>query len=89
MQPRFLTGDMVQVSPSELIYGPYVRGLVISVQQSNSVPDAKERGLEDLQSWSYWVMTSSWGDVGPKIVGPIMGAYVYPFPGPVPKCHLG
>lgn len=84
MQPRFLTGDMVQVSPSRLIMGPYVRGMVISVQQSNSVPDAKERGLENIQQWSYWVVTSD----GPYIVGPIGGAYVYPFPGPTPQCHL-
>jgi hypothetical protein len=85
MRPRFLTGDMVQVSPLEFIHGPYVRGMVISVQQSNNVPDAKVRGLSDLQPWSYWIMTSGWDGVGPHIYGPIHDTYVRPFPGPVPR----
>jgi hypothetical protein len=85
MRPRFLTGDMVQASPSGFHYGPYVRGMVISVQQSNNVPDARERGLQDLQPWSYWVMTSEWENVGPHIVGPLASDNIRPFPGPIPK----
>ena len=65
--PLYKTGDLVTASvPFESgIDGLTYSGLIISVQQSNSVPDAKVRGLENLQPWSYWVFTSECKVLGP------------------------
>lgn len=76
---------MVMASPSGFHYGPYVRGLVISVQQSNSVPDAAIRGMSDRQPWSYWIMTSEWEGVAPHIVGPLSSDNVKPLDAHLPK----
>jgi hypothetical protein len=52
--------------------------MVISVQQANSVPDAKLRGLDGYQPWSYWVLTGGDGYYSLKVMGPLMQYQVYP-----------
>jgi len=58
MRPRYLTGDMVRLR-ARGEYRIWGDGMVISVQQANNVPDAKERGLQGLQPWSYYVLLRS------------------------------
>lgn len=81
VKPRWMTGDLVtaacQYEPPGC-FSELVRGIVISVQQSNSVPDAEQRGLKDIQPWSYWVLTSGKGDWHCKIVGPLRQDQVRP-----------
>ena len=50
-----------------------VNALVISVQRSDQVPDARERGLTDSQPWDYWLMTYGTSPFGTKFVGPYRG----------------
>jgi len=70
MKPSFLPGDAVTVVPVHLTGSLRVPALVISVQPSDQVPDAVERGLGELQPFKYWVM--SYGDTpwGIKFWGP-------------------
>jgi len=69
MLPRFLTGDLVEVQPvTAMSFRP---AMVISVQQSNNVPDAHVRGLDNVYGWSYWVMFTDG-----KIQGPLMPTQV-------------
>lgn len=85
MKPSWKTGDLVTAAcPSQPLDSPnegwsvLVRAMVISVQQSNSVPDARARGLQDIQPWSYWVFTMGDGDWHCKIVGPLRSDQVRP-----------
>lgn len=53
MKPDILPGDMVETEPLQA--GVFQPGIVISVRQANEIPDAKVRGLQDTQPWSYWI----------------------------------
>ena len=77
MRPRFLTGDMVEVEP--LSAGVFQPGMVVAVKQANDVPDAKVRGLSNLQAWSYYVLFPD-SYPNPKrrgIQGPFVSAEVH------------
>jgi hypothetical protein len=66
MRPTHLTGDLVEFDS-----GQWRRtGIVVSVQQSNQVPDAKARGIENVFPWMYWVFD------GREIVGPMTGGWL-------------
>lgn len=77
MHPRFMTGDIVECDMMST--GSYhVQGMIISVQQSNSIPDADIRGLHDLQPWSYWILCSNDKYYGTRIMGPFIQSLVAP-----------
>lgn len=67
--PRFVVGDLVKIHPV-MLDGTRNTGIVVSVRQSNFIPDAKARGLADVFEWSYWVFN------GDAIVGPMTGGYL-------------
>ena len=69
MKPTFLPGDLALLVPEH--WQQFNPVMVVSVTQSNNVPDAKERGLNDLQSWSYWVLRHNGS--GLKLMGPLNG----------------
>jgi hypothetical protein len=68
MKPTFLSGDRVKC----IIDAHWTRtgvdnGTVISVVQSDMIPDASVRGIQVVWSWSYYVLL----DNGPKVLGPV------------------
>jgi len=70
VNPSFLPGDAVTVVPVHLTGTLRVPALVISVRESDQVPDAWERGLGCTQPYNYWVMTYGNHAWGIKFMGP-------------------
>lgn len=69
MRPTFLPGDLAMLVPQH--WQGFNPVMVISVTQSNSVPDAEERGLNNLQLWLYWVLSHDGS--GLQLMGPLHG----------------
>lgn len=61
MQPTHLTGDLVEI----YVGAKRSTAIVVSVQQSDQVPDALARGITNVFPWKYYVFD------GQKIVGPM------------------
>jgi len=78
VRPRYVSGDMVSVVPVHMTGSLTVPAMVISVRQSNDLPDARFRGLTNLGSWSYWVLTTDNVYCGVRVMGPLMGYEVFP-----------
>jgi len=66
MHPTHLTGDLVEIGVGSMRR----TAIVVSVQQSNQVPDAIARGLVNLFPWTYYVFD------GQKIVGPVYARHL-------------
>jgi hypothetical protein len=74
MKPAFVPGDPVLLTLHQDVGKSWqVNALVISVQPSDQIPDAKERGLTDSQPWKYWVMTYGDTPYGIRFLGPYHG----------------
>jgi len=76
VKPQYVPGDQVAVIPVHMTGSWLVPALVLSVQQSNEIPDVKARGLGDWQPWSYWVLTFQNNCCGTRIMGPLSSTEV-------------
>lgn len=66
MHPGYVIGDLVEFG-----IGTMRRtAIVVSVQESTQVPDARVRGIEGVFPWAYWVFDGS------KMCGPITGGWL-------------
>ena len=74
MRPDILPGDLVEAEPIQA--GVFQPGIVVSVQQANSVPDASIRGMADLQPWSFWVFFPE-GTHKRGVRGPFMRSQIH------------
>ena len=77
MKPQFVPGDQVAVVPVHMTGSWLVPAIVVSVQQSNEIPDVLERGLGSWQPWSYWVLTFQNNYCGTRVMGPLPLFSVY------------
>lgn len=66
MRPAHMTGDLVVTGKGNMRR----LGIVVSVQQSNNVPDALYRGIPSVFAWSYYVFD------GRKVIGPLESRFI-------------